>query len=271
MLIFIPVGGLANRMRVIDSAIHLCHSHSMDYTIFWVKDHGLNCSFSSIWKPLDNMKETRFRLFSYFMYLRQKSGILRCFIKIPEKLNYVRLFGHDEHKELYGFVREPGALQRYRHCVIESLSSFYPPAEFQENLFILQPEIKKKVDHVTSSFDKNTIGVHIRRTDHVKAIMNSPTKLFIEKMKSEIEAVPSTRFYLASDSSDIKSIMKKEFGDRVILSEGVLNRHSKEGILEAVLEIYSLSKTARIFGSYYSSYSEMAAKLGKIKLEVLKK
>jgi hypothetical protein len=51
----------------------------------------------------------------------------------------------------------------------------------------------------------------------------------------------------------------------------VLNRHSKEGILEAVLEIYSLSKTARIFGSYYSSYSEMAAKLGKIKLEVLKK
>ena len=85
------------------------------------------------------------------------------------------------------------------------------------------------------------------------------------------DLVPSTRFYLASDSLDIKSIMKKEFGDRVILSEGVLNRHSEEGILEAVLEIYSLSKTARIFGSYYSSYSEMAAKLGKIKLEVLKK
>ena len=167
MIIFIPVGGLANRMRVIDSAVGLCKANNEDYTIYWMKDYGLNCSFSKIWKPLDHLKDTRFRILSYFLYLRHKSGMLQWLLKAIEKTDYLKIFGQDEYKALHGFVREPGAMQQYRHCIIESFSSFYPADEFQANLFAIQPEIQKKVDQFTRSFDKNTIGIHIRRTDQV--------------------------------------------------------------------------------------------------------
>lgn len=90
-------------------------------------------------------------------------------------------------------------------------------------------------------------------------------------MKSEIETSPKTRFYLATDSPEVKSAMKEEFGERLIMSDGVINRNSEDGIINAAVELYSLAKTSKILGSYYSSYSEMAARLGKIKLEVIKK
>ena len=50
MMTFIPVGGLANRMRSIHSAISLCENDKMQ--IYWFKDQGLNCRFEHIFKPI---------------------------------------------------------------------------------------------------------------------------------------------------------------------------------------------------------------------------
>lgn len=50
MLTFIPVGGLANRMRSISSAISLSDGDNMH--IYWFKDQGLNCRFDQLFKPI---------------------------------------------------------------------------------------------------------------------------------------------------------------------------------------------------------------------------
>jgi len=46
-----------------------------------------------------------------------------------------------------------------------------------------------------------------------------------------------------------------------------LERNSLEGMVFAVTELFCLSKTQKIIGSDYSSYSNIAAELGEIPVE----
>ena len=44
-ILLVPVGGLANRMKAIDSAIKLSRKTNSELHIIWFKDRGLNCRF----------------------------------------------------------------------------------------------------------------------------------------------------------------------------------------------------------------------------------
>lgn len=59
------------------------------------------------------------------------------------------------------------------------------------------------------------------------------------------------------------------YGKRILTNTPPLNRDSLEGMIGAVVDLWSLSRTKKIWGSYYSSYSEMAAILGNINLEII--
>lgn len=69
----------------------------------------------------------------------------------------------------------------------------------------------------------------------------------------------------------IKDDLKKRFGESIITYNAELSRASENGMKDALIELLVLSKTKKIFGSWWSSYSEMAAKIGNIDLEILKK
>ena len=60
MITFVPVGGLANRIRSIQSAISL--SGDDELRIYWFKDQGLNCNFYQLFEPIPlqnvTLKET---------------------------------------------------------------------------------------------------------------------------------------------------------------------------------------------------------------------
>lgn len=49
----VPVGGLANRMRAIDSAVALSRQCGSELHIVWFKDPGLNCRFDQLFAPID--------------------------------------------------------------------------------------------------------------------------------------------------------------------------------------------------------------------------
>ena len=49
--------------------------------------------------------------------------------------------------------------------------------------------------------EEELVGIHIRRGDNVMATSNSPTALFIQAMRSELESRPSCKFYLATDDA----------------------------------------------------------------------
>ena len=86
-------------------------------------------------------------------------------------------------------------------------------------------------------------------------------------MAGELEARPDVRFFLATDDAEIKRRLLDRFGeDRIITARMELRRDSQEGMKGAVLDLFALSRTEKIIGSYYSSYSEIAAELGGIEL-----
>lgn len=52
--------------------------------------------------------------------------------------------------------------------------------------------------------------------------------------------------------------------------ENVLSRNSVAGMVDGAIDLYCLAATRRIIGSYWNSYSEIAAELGGIDLEIVK-
>ena len=113
------------------------------------------------------------------------------------------------------------------------------------------------------------IGVHIRRTDNALSIGKSPLDLYIDSMYKSIEDNPDVKFYVASDSKEEKEKLKNIFLDRIYFLDCVQKRDSLEGITDAIIELYLLSSTKKIYGSFASTYSTLAADISKIDCTIL--
>jgi hypothetical protein len=75
--------------------------------------------------------------------------------------------------------------------------------------------------------------------------------------------------FILEDPVTEKAILIKKFGSRIITSKGAATRNTTEGIQDAVVDLYALSRTHKILGSFYSSFSEIAAQLGSCELQIL--
>lgn len=272
-LTLVPVGGLANRMKAIDAALNMIQGTECRLHIIWFKDKGLNCRFEELFKPFDRrhvvLREARKSDFIAYDRPRKRNGWLP------------RLF------QLVGFddcVYEDRATQLfYQHFDFRSwingknvyLAScvYFQPIEEGMPFRSFQPidTLQKRIDEVCTTFPDRTIGIHIRRTDNVASLRESPTELFIERIRQEIDKDPDVRFYLASDSDEDKYLLKKRFGHHIMTSGRPTDRNSVKGMQDALVELFILSKTEKIIGSVKSSYSETAAQLSNIPCELLKR
>lgn len=130
-------------------------------------------------------------------------------------------------------------------------------------LRILQPNSRIKLPFVTP----NTVGIHIRRGDHQKSKIYSPLTSFISVMQAE---PPNTQFIVATDSQVDKEALLNLFGQRVTFPAVNLSRMTQLGMQSAMTDFISLSRCCKIFGSYQSSFSEIAALYGGVPLHVIK-
>ena len=51
-LLFVPSGGLGNRLRAIVSAVHLSEATGTALRIVWFKDWGMGAEWREIFKPM---------------------------------------------------------------------------------------------------------------------------------------------------------------------------------------------------------------------------
>lgn len=102
------------------------------------------------------------------------------------------------------------------------------------------------------------------------SIKHSPDSLFLSEIEKILQAVPGTKFYLATDSEETKEKFKQTFGDETIIcSPRPASRKSLAGIKDAVEELFTLANASQIIGSFYSSFSEAASLLGSTPLRQL--
>ncbi|KAF3981667.1 MAG: hypothetical protein HFP78_05730 [Methylococcales symbiont of Hymedesmia sp. n. MRB-2018] len=130
------------------------------------------------------------------------------------------------------------------------------------------PLLQKRIDAITQLFkDCTVIGVHIRRTDSKACIKASPTEMFIKAMQYEIANCAGVVFFVASDDPKEIITMQNIFGDRIITQpEITYGRENKAGMQSAVIDLFCLANTNKLIGSARSTFSELAAKMGGIKV-----
>jgi hypothetical protein len=255
MIALIPINGLCNRMRAMDSAVSLCRDMEVPIRIYWTKEPDMNCAFADLFEPIPNIEviESDFGMNNEINLLRSQLHELS-----PDWIVLDRFHVKTLEKDGFDFKELKG-----HHVLMSAFIRFYPTAKMYA-IFVPIKCLQQRIDKEYSHFHQHTIGVHIRRTDNVKSIAHSPTELFECAIEKEIALNPNVNFYLACDCSDTKQQLHRKYGEQMITNFNKSDRTSKEGIQQALVELYALSRTKKIIGSYWSSFSHTAADISGI-------
>lgn len=266
MVIIEPVGGLANRMRVIASALLLQKKLQCKLVCIWNENTELTAPFHLLFENISGLSiQSKPRKYTYLKSSNQKTFYKRFLVKIINKIlgiNYC--VKQKDYKELFQTKNIDIFEFACRHqniyiCTGEEFGDNY--TEFQR--FKPVKELLEKVEQVEKKLNK-TIGIHIRRTDHAISICYSPIELFIDKINEEISLNNNITFFLSTDDINTVKVLFMKFGDKIFTRKKEWNRDTVAGIQDAVIDMYCLSKTTLIYGSYWSSFSDISSRIGKI-------
>jgi hypothetical protein len=272
-LLLKPHSGLANRIRVMVSGISLAQKLNCPIEIIWENEKELVCGYYDLFKKNDDLNITGG---NWRTNIIDKVRAKRMPLILLKELLNIGFIMYDINMKEYvwntgsNYIDLSKINNRRKDIYIKSCNEFYYHPE-NLNYFLPNDEIQEIVEITTKHFSAHTIGVHIRRTDHKVSIAESPLSSFKEKMYLEIENNADVVFYLATDDPEVKSALKSEFGDRLFYADVVFNRNTRDGVRSAMVDLHSLARTTKIYGSYWSSFSDMAARFGEIPLIIVRK
>lgn len=267
MIFYITANGLGNRLRTIGSLQDLAQKTGHKLCVIWTKEYDLNAGFSDLFEEQHdffvwNLKVSKwFRniLCHYFLYPRI-SKLFRALV-----VNGCYIQSHSETEMVEDFKKHKLIFVRtcYEFTKKYSLDSFRFNGEVKSRSLV-----RKECYGIAAG--KDLIGVHIRRGDHVVSSEYSSSKMFEDYIENLWGKNPNKHFYIASDSVEEKENLKLKFGDSIIIQPvSSYARDTKEGIVESAVELYNLSCCGQIVGSFTSTFSEMAARLGHSTLKIL--
>lgn len=271
----VPIGGLGNRINAICSAIVYCQKYHKSLNILWFKDPGLNCSVNELFSINPSIKNVSLKDGGILdLLLRDNPRKKNFYIpKLFQKFLFDRsIYTEEVYRVVSSCIQSDfGRLEDYEHIFMVSYWRFWESSDMWKSI-IVKENIKNKVDNLFKRLVKERIvGIHIRRTDNVYSVNESPLDLFINKIEEEISINDGkVMFYLASDSDDVKRKLKDKFGSYIFTMEKPVVRNTKEGIIDAFVEMNLLSRTDKIYASSKSSFSELAHFLSGNDFEELK-
>ena len=207
-------------------------------TVIWFVNPELGCPFEKIFEPTDAFK---------VINIYSKWNIKKLWYQIT-----AFLFGIFLNNESIRSHKGNGTLE-------ESFASSLGPYVY------IATEVQEKINSKQKELGGHAVGVHIRRTDNMPAIGKSSTQSFIESMNQEIAHNPDTMFYLATDDFSEEEALRERFPGRIISNQQRdLSRDSVAGIQDAMVDLYCLASTRKIIGSFFSSFTDIAADMRQI-------
>ncbi|WP_251951757.1 hypothetical protein [Salinibacter ruber] len=259
-------------MRSIASGYSLSKCLNEDLKVYWFKEKKIiNSRYEKLFKyngkvevvDIDYKGKLKKQLMRRIM--KEKNGV---FDKIIKKIIGLapKVFNLSNFDTKYFDRINIDKIRNNYLTIINSQHEFFEvEKETYKELFRPKDSIYKEIRKKKKSFDSKTIGIHIRRKDHIPAKRGSPIKGFVKTMKREIR-LNNANFYLATDKQKVKKRLKKEFKDRVRFANVNLSRKHESGIKGALVDLYCLSECQKIYGSQASTFSEVASKIGNISL-----
>lgn len=273
-LILIPTSGLGNRLRIITASIKLARESDKKLVIYWYKNYELYANHDELFDFHTDITIKEIPLkYKIWMFMRRVSSKILGLDKY-----YLRFFKFDFTffdgmacliwQNKMNIQNEIDKAKNVFICSCQELN-YFDLKDYQ--LFKPKSGIQKKIDQLTLNFNPGVIGIHIRSTDNIDSIINSPFELFIKKIEDELKDNPEATFFLATDNENYQSTLIEKFGsDKIISQVKEFRRDVSNGIKDAVVDLFCLSKTSKIYGSYFSSFSYVAGRIGNVQVEVLK-
>jgi hypothetical protein len=274
IITLIPTSGLGNRLRIMATSIKLAREGNKKLKIYWNRNPELNARFDELFEyplhisvkpiPLQYKTWIEMRRFSSKLF-----GFENWYLSLF-KFDFVFLdrMVTDFLQNRLNLQKEVNSANHVLICSYEEVN-YYDLPDYQ--LFKPVVAIQKEIDSQVLQFKPSIIGIHIRATDHTTSIKNSPFYLFENKIREELKINPEATFFLATDNEDYQNQLLQTFGsERILFHKKVFRRDISQGIKDAVVDLFCLSKTSKIYGSYYSSFSYVAGRIGRIPVDILR-
>jgi hypothetical protein len=264
MLVILPVGGLGNRMRVVDSSLALSKATGENLRLIWLLNPSLNCKIEDLFVIPERVE----RVTCLNMYTL--SGKIRWRLyQAYFSLFYDLYLSQEDVIAILDLEESIEELVAGKRVYITTYSRYYnSPRPFGELVPI--KALQERIDEVTKGF-KNVVGVHIRRMDNTSSTKYSPTSLFVEQMKTELELNHDTRFFLATDSPEVEEQLRQAFPGRIITyPKRALDRNNPLAAQDALIDLFCLSRCRKLIGSYWSSFTDVAWQIRGIERLIVK-
>lgn len=286
ILLIHAMHGLGNRMRAIASSLSFAKGTGRVPVLIWQKDAHFAAGFEKIYEsgnitvldkfkpqwPLEGLKkwDNSWGEFKFYNYMEMEEGAKKG-----------QLIKNDPDKHIY-----------YKGAYIMESPRFSSWVRDNRNLRSLKPvkivrETLKKLEEKGLS---GAIGVHIRNKTLQRDIKNvdfndeyglkasaemehwreqsTYTNFMIEMERILFEEDVDAKFYIATDTNQLISEFEKKFPNKVLYVPRNCDGRDAECVTFAMMDVYALSRTKRLLGSNWSSYTEMAERLGGLKAEL---
>jgi hypothetical protein len=268
-LVFVPSGGLGNRLRAVASAYNLAQTTGIQLRIYWFQDWALHAPFHSLFQPSPLLCLTEGNVAAAMCYDRPRRRNL--FIpRLYQQLSFDQRIDEWQVTPLKQQGFDFNAWARGKRSYMSCYQDFgsFPNTVFAQ-LFHPIDAIERKIAYNLSQLGDSPIGIHIRRTDNIAATRRSPIQLFIDQIQTLLDERPAQRFYLATDDEPTKQQLRQLFGAAIITANSQAERGTIEGIQAAVAEMFTLARTRCIYGTADSSFSVIASRIGGNELHIL--
>lgn len=267
-LTLVPQGGLCNRLRAIASARYLTqHTPQLHVRVAWRVHGECAAEWHNLFTP-ESWTSPQLRILPAHW---SATPVSRHNLHLPALLR--RFAGYDlQWKNFHSQLSPQALIESFKGSSKIYISTPYAlvptPTESWSGLQVCG-EIADKIAALVKDFPPNTIGLHIRRTDHVMSHRHSPTHLWLSTIDEMLTNEENIRFYLSTDDEALKSYFLSRYPQHILSQNCHGHRSNLLGMQESVIDLFALSHCSRLLGSYWSSFSETAALLGSIPLQTI--
>lgn len=249
-------GGMCNRLRALVSGICWAEDLSCGLVVRWPYDPRFLCRFEDLFE-IGSLPS-----FVSVTTCPLKSAI-RC--KSPTEMDLL--------------VR--GTIERNMPFLsMASYSHFHEsdPERWIRHLRALRPtrDVAERVNTRLGLQTQSRVGVHVRafaseipsmRPEDRPNFEQSPLSAFLVRMKRED---PGTLFVVATNDDDVQSDLEREIPGRCLFPCRIRDSGCREGMKEALVDLLCLARCHRILGTYWSSFTELAADYGGAEMEIVR-
>lgn len=290
----VPIdSGLANELRGLTSAMLMAQEKSRKFYINWGEMidmpgiHRLSELFE--YPKLDYTSANRSslnRLQRFYCFFENRKLLaftdwLRCELLQRHQFNNILC---DMIANNVNFSFPTIIISTYYSFYSDHVSGidFYDKRHRMYKTFVPVKGIQKRYkEFIRRYFGEYTVGVHIRTKKSQRRfgkVWDSPPDgpvgrinfdLFSSLVDCEIQKNPETRIFLATDNiAECRPFMER-YKDRLIMypkknTNGMVDRFTAEDVKNALIDLYLLANTQKLFGTKQSTFSYEAAIIGNV-------